>query len=78
MDRILVRMSGQQRCLWGTVDHDGEVVDVLLQERRLVNVDAIAHPSTGPIPSSPMVPTIAGRCPTSRPGIRGLPFPREG
>ena len=38
MDEVFVRIRGQYRYLWRAVDQDGEVVDVLLQERR----DAIA------------------------------------
>jgi putative transposase len=34
MDEIFVRIRGKQRYLWRAVDQDGEVVDVLLQERR--------------------------------------------
>ena len=34
MDQVFVRLQGQQRYLWRAVDQDGEVVDVLLQERR--------------------------------------------
>ena len=34
IDEILVRIQGRQRYLWRAVDQDGEVVDVLLQERR--------------------------------------------
>ena len=32
--RVFVRIRGKQRYLWRAVDQDGEVVDVLLQERR--------------------------------------------
>ena len=34
IDEVFVRIRGQQRYLWRAVDQDGEVVDVLLQERR--------------------------------------------
>jgi putative transposase len=34
MDEVFARIRGQQRYLWRAVDQDGEVVDVLLQERR--------------------------------------------
>ncbi len=34
MDEVFVRIRGQYRYLWRAVDQDGEVVDVLLQERR--------------------------------------------
>jgi putative transposase len=34
MDEVFVRIRGEQRYLWRAVDQDGEVVDVLLQERR--------------------------------------------
>jgi putative transposase len=34
MDEVFVRIGGRQRYLWRAVDQDGEVVDVLLQERR--------------------------------------------
>jgi len=34
MDQVFVRIGGRQRYLWRAVDQDGEVVDVLLQERR--------------------------------------------
>lgn len=34
LDEVFVRIQGTQRYLWRAVDQDGEVVDVLLQERR--------------------------------------------
>jgi putative transposase len=34
MDEVFVRIRGQYRYLWRAVDQDGEVVDILLQERR--------------------------------------------
>ena len=34
MDEVFVRIQGQYRYMWRAVDQDGEVVDVLLQERR--------------------------------------------
>lgn len=34
IDEVFVRIRGKQRYLWRAVDQDGEVVDVLLQERR--------------------------------------------
>ena len=34
MDEVFVRIQGRHRYLWRAVDQDGEVVDVLLQERR--------------------------------------------
>jgi putative transposase len=34
MDKAFVRIGGRQRYLWRAVDQDGEVIDVLLQERR--------------------------------------------
>ncbi len=34
MDEVFLRIGGRQRYLWRAVDQDGEVVDVLLQERR--------------------------------------------
>ena len=34
MDEVFVRVGGRQRYLWRAVDQDGEVVDVLLLERR--------------------------------------------
>jgi len=34
MDEVFVRIQGRQQYLWRAVDQDGEVVDVLLQERR--------------------------------------------
>ncbi|KPJ79259.1 MAG: transposase [Gammaproteobacteria bacterium SG8_30] len=34
MDEVFVRIGGRQRYLWRAVDQDGEVIDVLLQERR--------------------------------------------
>jgi len=34
IDEVFVRIQGRQRYLWCAVDQDGEVVDVLLQERR--------------------------------------------
>ena len=37
MDEVFVRIRGEQRYLWRVVDQDGEVVDVLLQERRDAN-----------------------------------------
>lgn len=37
LDEVFVRIRGEQRYLWRAVDQDGEVVDVLLQERRDAN-----------------------------------------
>lgn len=34
IDEVFVRIQGRQRYLWRAVDQDGEVVDVLPQERR--------------------------------------------
>ena len=34
IDEVFVRIRGEQRYLWRAVDQDGEIVDVLLQERR--------------------------------------------
>jgi putative transposase len=34
IDEVFVRIRGRQRYLWRAVDQDGEVADVLLQERR--------------------------------------------
>ena len=34
IDEVFVRIQGHQRYLWRAVDQDGEVVDVLLQQRR--------------------------------------------
>lgn len=34
VEEVFVRIHGQQRYLWRAVDQDGEVVDVLLPERR--------------------------------------------
>jgi len=34
IDEVFVRIQGKQQYLWRTVDQDGEVVDVYLQERR--------------------------------------------
>jgi putative transposase len=34
MDEVVVRIGGWQRYLWRAVDQDGEIIDVLLQERR--------------------------------------------
>jgi putative transposase len=34
IDEVFVRIQGRQRYLWRAVDQDGDVVDVLLQERR--------------------------------------------
>jgi putative transposase len=34
MDEVFVGIRGEQRYLWRAVDQDGEVVDVLFQERR--------------------------------------------
>ena len=34
MDEVFVRIRGHYQYLWRAVDQDGEVVDVLLQERR--------------------------------------------
>ena len=34
LDEVFVRIQGRKRYLWRAVDQDGEVVDVLLQERR--------------------------------------------
>jgi len=38
MDEVFDRIRGEQRYLWRAVDQDGEVVDVLVQQRR--NADA--------------------------------------
>jgi putative transposase len=38
IDEVFVRIQGQQRYLWRAVDQDGDVVDVLVQQRR--NADA--------------------------------------
>jgi hypothetical protein len=40
IDEVFVRIQGRQRYLWRAVDQDGEVVDVLLQQRRFVSVHA--------------------------------------
>jgi putative transposase len=37
MDEVFVPIGGRQRYLWRAVDQDGEVVDVLLQDRRYTN-----------------------------------------
>ena len=34
LDEVFVKIQGKQRYLWRAVDQDGEVVDILLQERR--------------------------------------------
>ncbi len=34
MDEVFVRIRGRQRYLWRAVDQDGDVIEVLLQERR--------------------------------------------
>ena len=34
LDEVFVRIRGQYRHLWRAIDQDGEVIDVLLQERR--------------------------------------------
>ncbi|MCB1986762.1 MAG: IS6 family transposase [Nitrosomonas sp.] len=34
LDEVFVKIQGRQRYLWRAVDQDGEVVDILLQERR--------------------------------------------
>jgi len=34
IDEVFVKIDGKQRYLWRAVDQDGEVVDVLLQNRR--------------------------------------------
>ena len=34
IDEVFVRIRGEQRYLWRAVDRDGEIVNVLLQERR--------------------------------------------
>jgi len=34
LDEVFVKIQGQQKYLWRTVDQDGEVVDVFLQSRR--------------------------------------------
>ena len=34
VDEVFVRISGKQRYLWRAVDQDGDVVEVLLQDRR--------------------------------------------
>ena len=34
LDEVFVKIDGKQHYLWRTVDQDGEVVDVYLQQRR--------------------------------------------
>ena len=34
VDEVFVRISGKQRYLWRAVDQEGDIVDVLLQDRR--------------------------------------------
>ena len=34
LDEIVVRIAGQRMYLWRAVDHEGEVLDVLVQRRR--------------------------------------------
>ncbi|HQR72224.1 MAG TPA: DDE-type integrase/transposase/recombinase [Burkholderiaceae bacterium] len=47
IDEVFVRIRGEQRCTWRAVDQDGEVIDVLLQERRDANNRAaLSHQPT--------------------------------
>jgi len=34
LDEMVVRMAGKQMYLWRAVDHEGEVLDMLIQRRR--------------------------------------------
>src|SRR4030095_7940892 len=34
LDEMVVRIAGKRMCLWGAVDHEGEVLDMLVQRRR--------------------------------------------
>ena len=34
VDEAFVRINGQQHYLWGAVDQDGDVIDILVQPRR--------------------------------------------
>ena len=33
LDEMVVRIAGEQMCLWRAVDHEGEVLDLLVQRR---------------------------------------------
>src|SRR5215471_19133466 len=34
LDEMVVRIAGKRMCLWRAVDHEGEVLDMLVQRRR--------------------------------------------
>ena len=34
LDKVFVRINGQQQYLWRAVDQDGDVIDILVQPRR--------------------------------------------
>jgi putative transposase len=34
LDEMVVRIAGKRMCLWCAVDHEGEVLDMLVQRRR--------------------------------------------
>jgi putative transposase len=34
LDKMIVRIAGRRMCLWRAVDHEGEVLDMLVQRRR--------------------------------------------
>jgi putative transposase len=34
LDEIVVRIAGERMCLWRAVDHEGEVLDMLVQRQR--------------------------------------------
>src|SRR6266478_1228064 len=34
LDEMVVRIAGERMCLWRAVDHEGEVLDMLVQRRR--------------------------------------------
>src|ERR1700759_5087070 len=34
LDEMVVRIGGKRMCLWRAVDHEGEVLDILVQRRR--------------------------------------------
>ncbi|WP_373463354.1 IS6 family transposase [Streptomyces sp. B4I13] len=34
LDEVFIKINGDQKCLWRAVDHNGDVLDVLVQNRR--------------------------------------------
>jgi transposase-like protein len=43
LDEIVVRIAGKRMYLWRAVDHEGEVLDMLVQRRRDKRAALLAH-----------------------------------